>query len=151
MSTTVDKMFSYYTLFFYKNQYILFEAGCSYIFFIIDAEMFLICSYFPDWTLQYHKEECQTFVLFLSSRAHRQSQGGVLQKNRFSSCAKNTNQKIPAKEFNFSLLKLNSFKGIFHFKHRCSCILHRLAILKNTYSNIFAEHLQWLLLKITSL
>ena len=28
-------------------------------FFIFEAEMFLICSYFPDWTLQCHKEECQ--------------------------------------------------------------------------------------------
>ena len=28
-------------------------------FFIFEAEMFLICSYFPDWTLQCHKE-CQT-------------------------------------------------------------------------------------------
>ena len=29
-------------------------------FIIFDAEMFLICFYFPDWTLQCHKEECQT-------------------------------------------------------------------------------------------
>ena len=29
------------------------------IFFIFEAEMFLICSYFPNWTLQCHKE-CQT-------------------------------------------------------------------------------------------
>ena len=34
---------------------------------------------------------------------------------------------------------------------RCSCILCRLAILKNTYSNIFEERLQWLLLNITSM
>ena len=52
-------------------------------FFIFDAEMFLICSYFPNWTLPCHKEECQTeyhkntpyfisFILFLSNSAHRQ-------------------------------------------------------------------------------
>ena len=35
------------------------ETGCSYFFFIFEAEMFLICSYFPYWTLQCHKE-CQT-------------------------------------------------------------------------------------------
>ena len=29
-------------------------------FFIFEAELFLICSYFPDWTLQFRKEECQT-------------------------------------------------------------------------------------------
>ena len=50
------------TLFFYKNQQILFEAGCSFFFFFHfwEAEMFLTCSYFPDWTSQCHKEECQT-------------------------------------------------------------------------------------------
>ena len=51
------------TLFFYKNQQILFEAGCSFFFFFFhfwEAEMFLTCSYFPDWTSQCHKEECQT-------------------------------------------------------------------------------------------
>ena len=40
------------------------------------------------------------------------------------------------------------------FLHRyilCSFILCRLTILKNTYSNIFAERLQWLLLNITSI
>ena len=42
------------------------------------------------------------FILFLSSSTHKQPLGGVLQKNWFCSCAK-ANQKIPAKEFNFSL------------------------------------------------
>ena len=37
------------------------------------------------------------------------------------------------------------------FEHRCSCILCRLAILENTYLNILAERLQWLLLNITSI
>ena len=37
------------------------------------------------------------------------------------------------------------------FEHRYSCVLCRLAILKNTYSNVFAERLQWLLLNITLL
>ena len=32
------------------------ETGCSYFFFIFEAEMFLICSCFPDWTLQCRKE-----------------------------------------------------------------------------------------------
>ena len=47
-----------------------------------------------------------------------------------------------------TLLKLNSFTGIFH---RFSYILCRLAILKNTYLKIFAERLQWLLCNITSI
>ena len=81
------------------------------IFFIFEAEMFFICSYFPDWTLQGHKEECKTdtikihyfisFILFLSSSAYRQPLGDVLQK--IGSATAKTNQKIPAKEFNFSL------------------------------------------------
>ena len=40
---------SNYNLFFYKNQKILFEAGCSFFFFFLfETEMFLICSYFPN-------------------------------------------------------------------------------------------------------
>ena len=51
-----------------------------------------------------------------------------------------------------TLLKLNSFKLFFiDFEHRCSCIACRLASLRNTYSNIFAECLQWLLLGSTSI
>ena len=42
------------------------------------------------------------FILFLSSSTHRQALGGVVQKKWFCNCAK-ANQKIPAKEFNFSL------------------------------------------------
>ena len=45
---------SEHTLFFFIRTSKLF------FFFIFEAEIFLICSYFPDWTLQYHKEECQT-------------------------------------------------------------------------------------------
>ena len=73
-------------------------------FFIFEAEMFLICSYFPDWTLQCHKDKCQTEyknTLFIF-----------------------TNQKIPnlpiSKFFikaaglkSSTLLKLISFTGIF--------------------------------------
>ena len=78
------------TLFFYKNQSILFEAGCSWFIFIFEAEMFLSCSYFPDRTLQCYKDDVRlsdikahyfiSFILFPSSRAHRQPLGGVLQK-----------------------------------------------------------------------
>ena len=45
--TILEKIILQITLFFYKNQLILFEAGCSEFFFIFEAEMFLICSYFP--------------------------------------------------------------------------------------------------------
>ena len=49
-----------------------------------------------------------------------------------------------------TLLKLNPSQVFFlDFEHRCSCILCRLAILQNTYSNIFAERVHWLLLNIT--
>ena len=53
--------------------------------------MFLIYSYFPAWSMECHEEECQTecnkthyfisFILFLSSSAHRQPLGGALQKS----------------------------------------------------------------------
>ena len=86
------------------------------IFFIFVAEMFLICSYFPDWTLQCHKEECQTeynkntLFHFFHSFSFKQrtwaATGRCSTKKRFCKCAK-TNQKIPAKEFNF-LLKFNA-------------------------------------------
>ena len=50
------------TLFFIRTStfvwgWLFFFLFC---FFIFEAEMFLICSYFLDWTLQCHKEECQT-------------------------------------------------------------------------------------------
>ena len=74
--------------------------------------MFLICSYFPDWTLQYHKEECQieynknTLFHFFHSFPFKQrtsaATGRCSTKKRSCNFAK-TNQKIPAKEFNFSL------------------------------------------------
>ena len=101
-----------------------------FFFFIFEAEMYLICSYFPDWTLQCHKEECQTeynkntlfhfFHYFLSSR-------GCSTEKPFCNCAK-TDQKIRSKNSckrvqffikvarfkSATLLKLNSFTGIFH-------------------------------------
>ena len=48
-----------YTLFFYirTSKFCLRLAVVN--FFIFETEM-LICSYFPDWNLQCHKEECQT-------------------------------------------------------------------------------------------
>ena len=112
--------------------------------------MFLICSYFPDWTLQCHKEECQTeynkntLFLFFHSFTFKQcteaSTGKCSKKSRFCNCAK-TNQRIPAKEFNLSLklqlatlLKFNSFTGIFH---RC-CTQMQLYTLQISY---FEEHL----------
>ena len=71
--------------------------------------MFLICSYFPKCQTEYNKN-----MLFHFS-PHRQPLRGVLHK---IGSATKTNQKIPAKEFNFSLksatlLNLNS-TGIFH-------------------------------------
>ena len=81
-------------------------------FFIFEAEMFLICSYFSDWTLQCHKEECQTeynkntlfhfFHSFSFKQRTKAATGRCSTKNRFCNCAK-INQKIPAKEFNLSL------------------------------------------------
>ena len=72
----------------------------------------LKCSYFPDWTLQCHKEECQTeynkntllhfFHYFSFKQRTKAATGRCSTKNRCCNCAK-TNQKIPAKEFNCSL------------------------------------------------
>ena len=46
-----------YTLSFFKRT----SKFCLRLaFFIFEAKMFLICSYFPKWTLQCHKEVCQT-------------------------------------------------------------------------------------------
>ena len=69
------------------------------IFFFIFEEMFLICSYLPDWTLQCHKEECQaeykenTLFHFFHSfsfiqRTYRQPVGGVLQKIDYATVLK---------------------------------------------------------------
>ena len=78
--------------------------------------MFLICSYFPYEPCNTTKKNARlstikanyfsSFILFLSSSAHRQSLGGVLQKSRSSTVLKRIkkfDQKIPAKELNFSL------------------------------------------------
>ena len=59
--------------------------------------MFLICSYFPDWTLQCHKEECQKHTIsflsfFFFQAAHIGSHLEVFYKKRLRNCAK-TNQK----------------------------------------------------------
>ena len=80
----------FYTLFFYKNLYILFEASCSSFFFIFETTMFLICSYFPTETCNATKKNVRlstikthdfiSFILFLSSSAYRQAMGGVLRK-----------------------------------------------------------------------
>ena len=83
----IEYTFGTYTFFFIRTSKLLF-----FFFFIFEAEIFLICSYFPDWTMQYHKEECQTeyyknthyfisLIFFLSSSAHRQPLGGVQQKS----------------------------------------------------------------------
>ena len=94
--------------------------------------MFLICSYFPYWTLQCHKKECQTdynkkthylisFIFFLSSSAHRQPLRGVLQKGSATVLRpiKNTCKGVQvfikvARFKSATLLKLNSFTVIFH-------------------------------------
>ena len=97
------------TLFFFiRTSTFCLRLAVLYFFFFSRLK----CSYFPDWTLQCHKEECQTaynkntlnfisFILFLSSSAHRQPLGGVLQKNSSPTVLKPI-KKIPAKEFNFS-------------------------------------------------
>ena len=74
--------------------------------------MFLICYYFLYWTSECYKEECQaeynkkhtiSFLPFFSFQAaHIGSHWEVFYKKRFRNYAK-TNQKIPAKVFNFSL------------------------------------------------
>ena len=83
---------SFVTLFNFirTSKFCLSLAALSF-FFIFEAEMFLICSYLPDWTLQCHKEECQaeykenTLFHFFHSfsfmqRTYRQPVGGVLQE-----------------------------------------------------------------------
>ena len=74
--------------------------------------------------------------------------GGVLHKIGSATVLK------PIKEYlRRSLIFHETTSEVFFidFEHRCSFILCRLAILKNTYSNIFAERLRWLLLIITSI
>ena len=54
-------LFVKYILSFIRtSKFFLMLAVLFFFFFIFETEMFLICSYFPDWTLQCHKEECQT-------------------------------------------------------------------------------------------
>ena len=102
-----------YTLFLYiRNSKLCFRLAVLIFFFTSKAERFLICSYFLDRTVQYHREQCQTeynkntlFHFFHSFSFKQRTQaatGRCSTKNRFCNCAK-TNQKIPAKEFNFSL------------------------------------------------
>ena len=108
-----DKSKNLSNILFFLKEPVNFVWGWLFLilFFIFEAEMFLICFCFPNepcnatkknvW-LSTIKTHCFTsFILFLSSSTHRQ-QLGVLQKKRFCNCAIN-NQKIPAKEFNFSL------------------------------------------------
>ena len=79
------------TLFFYKNQSILFETGCSYFFFFFHfwgwnvLNLFLFPLPMPqrrmsDW-VQRKAHYFISFIFFLSSSAHRQPLGGVLQKD----------------------------------------------------------------------
>ena len=49
-----------YTLFFYiRTSKFCLRLAVLNFFFIFEAEMFLICSYFPYWALRCYKEECQ--------------------------------------------------------------------------------------------
>ena len=111
-----------YTLFFIRTSKFCLRLTVLnfFFFFIFGAEMFLICSYFPNWTLQCTEENVRlntikthyfiSFILFLSSSAHRQPLGGVLQKSGSATVLK------PIKKYlqrSSNLLKMNSFKGIF--------------------------------------
>ena len=137
---------------------------CSNLFLFAQLNLAMPQRRMSDWVGMI-KIHC--FILFLSGSTHdmtymschRQPLGGVLQKNWFCNCAK-TNQKIPMKEFNL-FIKVEGFLQLYlswtpsqvffiDFEHRCSHIICRLAIMKNTFSNIFTECLQWLLLNITS-
>ena len=102
-----------YTLFLYiRNSKLCFRLAVLIFFFISKAERFLICSYFLDRTVQYHREQCQTeynkntLFHFLHSFSFEQHTQAATErcstKKPFCNCA-TTNQKIPAKEFNFSL------------------------------------------------
>ena len=46
--------------FFIRTNKFCLRLAVPNFFFIFEAEMFLICSYFPDSTLQCYKKECQT-------------------------------------------------------------------------------------------
>ena len=84
--------------FFIRTSKFCLKPAVLNFFFIFETEMFLICSYFADWTLQCHREECQTeynkntlfhfFHFFLSSSVHRQTLGDVLQKSRSATVLK---------------------------------------------------------------
>ena len=121
--------------------------------------MFLSCSYFPDCTLQCHKEECQTeynkntpFHFFHSFSFKQRTQaatGRCSTKNRFCNCAK-TYQKIPPNEFNFSLscrLQVWSFTKVELFHRYFSQILNTDAavqfadqLLRRTHIQIFLQN-----------
>ena len=80
-----------YTLFLYiRNSKLCFRLAVLNFFFISKAERFLICSYFLDRTVQYHREQCQTeynkntLFHFLHSFSFKQPLGGVLQKSGFA-------------------------------------------------------------------
>ena len=127
-----------FTLFFFiRTSKCCLRLAVINFFFIFEANMLLICSYFPNWTLQCQKKNVRlstikthyfiSSILFLSSSAHRQPLGGVLQKSRSATVLKpikKFDQKILAKRAQFfikvarfksaNLLKLNSLTGIFH-------------------------------------
>ena len=148
-------------------------AVLFFFFLIFETEMFLICSNFLTETCNATKKNVRlstikthnflSFILFLSSSARRQPLWGVLQKSILQLCSNQSKNTCKGVQFfikvagfkSATLLKLNSgiTSQVFFvdYEHRCSCILCGLAILKNTYSNIFAECLQWLLLNITSI
>ena len=84
--------------FFTRTSKLFLRLPVLNFFFIFEAEIFLICSYFPDWALQCLKEECQTEYIkkrnisFLSLFFFQAVTGRCSTKNRFCNFAK-TNQK----------------------------------------------------------
>ena len=135
MCLNLSEWFLFYTLFFLirTSKFCLGLAVLNFFFFFIfGAEMFLICSYFPNWTLQCTEENVRlntikthyfiSFILFLSSSAHRQPLGGVLQKIGSATVLKPIKKYCEGVQFvikvagfmSVTLLKLNSFRVIFH-------------------------------------
>ena len=120
-----------YTFFIRTRKFCLRLAVLNF-FFLFEAEMFLICSYFPDWTLQCHKE-CQTgynkstlfhfFHFFFFQAAHIGRHWEVFYKKVVlqlcQNLSKNTCEGVQffmkvARFKSATLLKLNSFTAIFH-------------------------------------
>ena len=97
-----------YVLFFYiRTSKFYLRLAVLNFFFIFEAKMFLIYSYFLDRTLsittEYNKNTLfHYFHSFSFKQGTNTATGRCSTKNRFFNCAK-TNQKIHAKEFNFSL------------------------------------------------